>query len=662
MSDIVTDCDNVINCHKCHSCHLNYYILFQVWEMTMIKINTKIGTSLTITMLCIIMFTLSSTTHAFATGEEIIEVKVNGNSFKQGDPISIISTGASISDKPTNLTQFKSEVAAIPNPCGVSYFNVVLIKGSFPSISTYEELLSLKTNYLNIEYPYPEMTFNCFGINTDSVISAEISPERQIVISADEIAKLSTKSRGGLFDNQNPSLIRSDTIVTYKQKTGEIKQLNRPLFYPIWNVTKYYDTEVTREIVEPPVGFEDATMVYRKSHLFEPGEYTIVASTLSGAISKPVIINIIPNNGIQTTFWDESLGTITMMLLGSGGVIGTVAGISSKVSTKISSIDKKTLQKTTYVISTIAIVLMGGLPLNTSEAATWDTGAQGIKAQSTTSAFNVASVEDEFFGVQYQGPGASKGQSTQNNAYLSGTLALGMTDYVWSQALVETYAKTDTTYSSYTCTTQSGTYTCQYPNKIVVKGAHHLTTAEGLFGTCPIGWSHNSFAGNCGLIQEGLELTKNIGLDGKKRFDLNAYHTLQSDGKVDTYMKMRTCTSYLSSSCGAYFEIYNGPISQTLTSSNQYFTCDTVGSIIYCPTSASVGWEGSNTFRPKTGTYDEHFYTIDSSATVSYKYGPASPEEQNDDICWWTSITNPGGSNPTLKSTYKFNTASQCHS
>jgi len=313
------------------------------------------------------------------------------------------------------------------------------------------------------------------------------------------------------------------------------------------------------------------------------------------------------------------------------------------------------------VFTILTITVFSGLatPITTF-AATWDQGAQGIKVSSTTTSFNVATLQDDFFGVDYGGTGASRGQSTQNNAYLSGQ-TVG-TNYMWSQAIAESYAPAGTTYTSYTCTTQSGTYTCKTPSQIKVKGSHQLQTDEGSFPFyCPSSWFRVN-GSHCYLINENAELTKSIGSAGKKRFDLNAYHTLQSDGKVDTFMKMRTCTSHLSSSCGTYVDIFNPAPSQTLTSSNQYFFCDTVESLIHCPSSASVGWEGDQIFRPLTGTYVEHSYTIDSSATETYKVGNLSPSETNDDVCWWTTITDPGGSNPTYKSTYKYNTASQCHS
>jgi hypothetical protein len=288
-------------------------------------------------------------------------------------------------------------------------------------------------------------------------------------------------------------------------------------------------------------------------------------------------------------------------------------------------------------------------------------GAQGIKVQSTGTDFKASATQDDFFGLRYaSGALAANGQGTQNNAFISGQ-SIG-SDYMWSQSLIQSYGNSGITYSTYTCVRyDSSNYTCYFPDEIVLKASQQFETGYGGgFFPCPWGWTTAQGNTHCYKINEGSEMTKDIGNAGKKRFDLNTYHEIMSDGKVKAIQKIRTCTSYTAGSCGSYETIRNFT-TETVANSNQRFFCDSVGGTTYCPSSASVGWEGGSEFRPRSGTYVEHTYQINTAtATESYKTGNVAPAESNKDICWWDSIDKSGSTN--YKSTYTHNTASNCHS
>lgn len=287
--------------------------------------------------------------------------------------------------------------------------------------------------------------------------------------------------------------------------------------------------------------------------------------------------------------------------------------------------------------------------------AAWDEGAQGIKVTSTDGDFDVTSVQSDFFGVDFGGTAASDGVSVQTNAFVDGQ-TIG-TNYLWAQSVTEARPIPTTTYNSYTCGTQSGTYTCEYPNEVQMKGTFQMETDEGpLFFECPGGWTRVNGSHCWIIIAESTEATKDVGDAGDKRFDLYAYMELQSDGEVYAEQKYRTCDDD-DGPCTGYTSLKSGT-SDSVANSNEEFTSDQIGGTTYYPSSATVGYEGGQVFVPLTGTYIEHTYQVnDGSAVESYKTGNIVPGEANDDICWWDSISDSGGASPNFKSSAKYDTS-----
>jgi hypothetical protein len=631
--------------------------------------NSRLRSTLVIAMMVVALIGLQQLRPADAAVQEIVTVKTSDTIFQQGEPISILATVTTGVSTTVKSTDFMSEPAATENPCGIDYFNLAFIRGAHADIQDYGQLLALKPSYLNIQIAHSDTQLGCRGVHA-GIESIDIEPEAIEALPSDQLTELTPKISQGIFDNQEPAITSSNAIVSYTLADGDTKTISQPLVKAFPSIAEYYDREVTREPTQAPEGFRDAFNVYRKSHHFEPGQYTIIASTMSGTISEPVIITIeegespiissASTNALSHFLVGGNYPSFTIPLLISGAIAaGALVLISRRSSGELPG--RADFGKGLAVFTLVSGLLMAPTIGMSPAFAAWDEGAQGIKVQSTGTDFKASATQDDFFGLRYaSGALAANGQGTQNNAFISGQ-SIG-SDYMWSQSLIQSYGNSGITYSTYTCVRyDSSNYTCYFPDEIVLKASQQFETGYGGgFFPCPWGWTTAQGNTHCYKINEGSEMTKDIGNAGKKRFDLNTYHEIMSDGKVKAIQKIRTCTSYTAGSCGSYETIRNFT-TETVANSNQRFFCDSVGGTTYCPSSASVGWEGGSEFRPRSGTYVEHTYQINTAtATESYKTGNVAPAESNKDICWWDSIDKSGSTN--YKSTYTHNTASNCHS
>ena len=574
-------------------------------------INKTVTKNITLPLFATSIMILALAPYACAQPYENIIVKTNGLVFDQGEPLSIIAMAHVNGKQPVTIDEFKSEAATIVGPCGLDYLNIAMIKGAHQNIKTYDELLALKDQYVNFEYKDSNTKLPCKGIDHQSVALVELSVLKTVPVAPDAVAKLTPKMKEGFFDNKTPQSVHSDAVIQFNDSEGKIQEVAIPLLYAKHDIVEYYDTDVRREPVEPSEGSQAETKVYRRNYDLSLGQYTIVGSTMSGSISEPVII-IIQSSDLSTSSVDTNVLYLLFGIIASGGILA-LYGINGKnVFSNATKAASHNLRKISFAIVLMGIFSVLTVPVAESEAS-WDEGAQGIKVQSTGTSFNVAAVQSDFFGVDFGGSGSSKGVSVQNNAFIDGQ-TIG-TNYLWSQALTEAKATTSTTYTSYTYDTQSGTYTCKYPSEVEVKGALQFTTDEGSWPFyCPSGWTRNTGLDCYLIVDESNEIIKDVGDASKKRFDLYAYKTL-STGKINAVLKFRTCTDD-TSGCGSYATLKD-ITSGTVAGSNEEFISDSVEGTTYYPSSALVGWEGGSTFRPLTGTYVEHSYTIDSSGTES---------------------------------------------
>ncbi|MEM3001085.1 MAG: hypothetical protein QXP41_02690 [Candidatus Nitrosocaldus sp.] len=221
----------------------------------------KVRRRLSLLILCITSMTILTSSIHNSSGDvvppatEQVIVSTNGTFFAQGDTIELRLSIINTTGQVLTINTFKKEFAGIIGPCGIGYFDFVFIRGSYPNIATYEDLLSLKDKLINVRWPNP-YTSTCMSGYVEGIAYVEIPPNSP------------------------------DARITYIDRYGEPFTLSRNLTDE-FRINKYYDQFDTYEQVSPT-----EVRVYRASHLLEPGEYTIVGFTLAGTISKPVVITV----------------------------------------------------------------------------------------------------------------------------------------------------------------------------------------------------------------------------------------------------------------------------------------------------------------------------------------------------------------------------------
>ncbi len=558
------------------------------------------------------------------TGNEGIEqvvINVNGERFRQGEPISIISEVRLNNGEEIIIDKFKTKSPTLPSPCGQLYLDFIFLRGSHEDISSYENLIDLQENEINVKYPHARKT--CMTGFHGETTSIKISPSITQELSQQEIINFEL-SRPGLIDKlfsspSSPSFKFSKSIETYKTGSGGEKVTERDLKIMIHDITKYYDVEETMEEIG-----ENKYKRYRASHILEPGEYTVVGFTQSGVISEPKIITILPKD--------------------------------SELNTDISS-------KTSALLNLFS-------PFQEAYG-DWDNVAQGIEVDNTDSNFNEASGEADIFGARFEGLQDAEGFGLQHNAFLSGQIT--GTNYLWVQNIIFVVADS-LNHNTYTCSTwPSGTYTCAYVDKVNLNSRMEFHTDDtGILNTCEQGsvslgfWKYDIADDACYHIEDDIIEPVNIGLDGKKRFDINLYDKLETNGKVKLISKFRTCTSDLLSSCGAFTELWNTTSEFAMTSSNQHFTSDTFEGKEYATNMVLVGHSGGDIFNTLDNTYIEMVYDATDSGgtpTVDFKRCNSAaftkscvlPAESNRYIFWESPIGDTG-TQYQFKSSAKYDT------
>ncbi|MEM2760942.1 MAG: hypothetical protein QXN83_09660 [Nitrososphaerales archaeon] len=609
---------------------------------------------------------------AEAITPEKITTVTNGRTFTQGDPIAVLTQGTIVGTTRVNLDNPKSEYAGIEGPCGIPYLDFAFLRGAYPNISTYEDLLALKSNALNVRYPHTKDMISCQVYST-GILSVEISPAITKVNPPELTAQVEPKIMVQLFpDVARPTLTYSPAIVSYNDPEKGKVSVDYILLDSAIGITKYYDVEVIREQVAP-----DEVRVYRASHPLEPGEYTIVGFTMSGSVSKPVVITVLPEGSIPPT----TANSISMLTFAPNlpllitAMVGVIIPFGMFIRGGEFSALKDKIPKKFALTAILSAILLGTSFASMPAYGAWDKGAQGIQVSNTAADYNVAILQTDQKGWKSLGTSDGTGTGSMNSAFLSGQTT--GTNYLWSNA-ANLWRAASSTYNSYTCSTwPSGTFTCQYVNSIVYAPRQEfITDKTGGFPNCNDGsagagfWTYDSVNQNCYKRHPDpvAEYTFNIGAGGYKRFDMNGYMTLQSDGKVHSILKFRRCTSDAESSCGFWVTRldYTSP---TLTSSNQKFTSGVVGGTTYYPNGALVGHSGGSSYTAQPGTFVELTYdATDSSGspTASFKRCAPStgagicnaPAEGNTNLCWWSPIGTTGVAKQ-YKSSAKYDTACQ---
>jgi hypothetical protein len=296
--------------------------------------------------------------------------------------------------------------------------------------------------------------------------------------------------------------------------------------------------------------------------------------------------------------------------------------------------------------------------------------SQGVEAHNTNSAFTQATVLQEFYGANF--PTSSfNGISVQNDQFLVG-FTTGL-NYLWSQSFVQVEIPYGDQGRSIPCTTQSGSYNCHMPNEITLTPLENWWTTQQSDGSCPsTSWTpFPRGAGNTGdcYIQDPTNPSATLVQipTSDNRFDIYAYQQTNTDGTIYASQQYRLCSS---SSCDPYTPLHNytTPVYGQTGSGNFFFGTGTAHGTSYYGVQSLVGecqtcndGHGKVTFQ--SGTYSTQTYTINSAVTGPQYRPPGIPNypaEQNADLCWWNSITNSGGSNPTFTTSAVYSGSQPC--
>lgn len=110
--------------------------------------------------------------------------------------------------------------------------------------------------------------------------------------------------------------------------------------------------------------------------------------------------------------------------------------------------------------------------------------------------------------------------------------------------------------------------------------------------------------------------------------------------------KVRFCTG--SFSCGSYNNLFTAP-TNSYANSNSYYNSDGISGNTEYGTQALVGEcagcnGGTSRITFNSGTYLTKIYTVQGPGNPVYRSSGDDgwPAEDNDDICWWDSITDSG--------------------
>jgi hypothetical protein len=565
------------------------------------------------------MIMLSSPLLAFAdpntiqNGEQL-GVKLDKNVYQYGDTIHLTINDMN-SASTQSISTFKTDYAGIDEPCGVKYMDFAFLNGDHTNIQSYDDLVAAKINVLNVAQGIPYDAIMCIRGNTDHLNSVTIEGN-------------SNNATVTMTTTQGKTVIEQGQLITS------------------YDISKVYGKTVYNQTAE-----------YKENSVLPAGKYTVVAFTLSGQISKPVLIEVVNTTTTATSF------TMPDVVKGLQTVFSTHSGLTSLfampalfggfMALNYKKSGRKFSNFMTAIVMTVIVFSAVAASGQNLAFATYNVGSQGVEEHSTSSTFTNASVQEGFEGVKTD-TGTSNGLSVQNNHFVHGfTTGSG---YLWVQSFIQHEIPTTATFNSHTCTTQAGSYTCKLPSSVNIRGLTNYWTAQFL-GTCPSGWSTSGMS-DCVLVPATPAFTSVTLSSSVTRIDLYAYQELQTSGNVYEVQKYRTCTT----SCTAYTQLATD--TKSYVSTTAYYDLTThFGGSVYGVESVvgecgicDAGGAGKAKFYD--GTYGTEVYTINSSGSPSYRASGSStaPSEENSSLCWWNTIGNTGGTNPTLTATAQFGT------
>lgn len=557
-----------------------------------------------------------------STNSELVRAETNGRIFQYGDTVKLTIEDINIGPQ-KDVTTMKEKYAGVVSPCGIDYVDFAMLSGDQSTIQTYDELAVLGDKSLNVVYSKPYQFYACpFGV----------------------------------FHGVSKASLEADSrhsTISYVTDNGQIN-MKRELI-TVYEIQNVYGKEALEKQISP-----EESIRYVDSQPLPVGKYTIIAFTLSGNISKPIVIEITNATGnapqvvpghTETVFPngnsilpDVSLASLLTIPAMFGGVMFT----SLRKTRNLASSFKLALALT--IVTTVA------LPMSEANQAfaAYNVNSQGVEAHGTSTSFKSATAEDQWEGIQ-TAKGTGQGTSLFNNHFVK-NFSVGK-DMLWSQSFVQIETPTSATTNSHTCTTQSGTYTCKLPSTVNLVGVYNVWTFQNA-GTCPTGFTPQP-GGTCVDLGNGSIWGVTIS-STKTRIDTNTFNQVQSTGKLYMDQKYRTCTG---STCSAYTTVYSH-LTPVYATTSGYF-----GSQFIPPLSATyygiVGPEGecgtcnggAGRVSFLDGTYATQWYSTTSATPVYRASGDLNlPKEQNKDICWWDIISTGGSLHTT---TYRYTAGCQ---
>lgn len=208
-------------------------------------------------LITLVTFSVVGAAPAFAetpANGEIMSTKTNGMTFKLGDALQLTIEDYNNGTQ-KNINTIKNTYPGILSPCGISYFDFVFLRGDHTNISTFDDLVAVKDDAINVVY---DMLYN--------TISCPL----------------------GYFKSIKDVTLESNShnaTITYVNGNGEIEIKSQLI--GIRQIHGVYGKEsIRKQIVSNQI------LEYVENQTLPVGEYTIVAFSMSGKISKPLLIEV----------------------------------------------------------------------------------------------------------------------------------------------------------------------------------------------------------------------------------------------------------------------------------------------------------------------------------------------------------------------------------
>jgi hypothetical protein len=198
-----------------------------------------------------------------ARGAEVVSVSTNATIYRYGDTIHLVVQDYNPAFLPIDISDRDMKpYAGLPEYCGDKpYLTFMMFPGDYSkNITNYDQLFSLRGVALNVVNKNP-------GLGVDCPILEE--PIRSVLI----------------YGNSNHATITTSPATGNSDKPTSSAERN---LIEQLNIQKSYPKDI---VTNPNYRYANNTAV--EGQLLPIGKYTIVGFTLSGQISKPLVIDIV---------------------------------------------------------------------------------------------------------------------------------------------------------------------------------------------------------------------------------------------------------------------------------------------------------------------------------------------------------------------------------